>query len=199
MKKITSILMCLAAACIFAACAKSQTALEGADDFVSAIKGVRLYKGREILQRQFAGLESFGITDKQAKEALTDENIKAIADRILSVDYLLTQREAEKDGKAVVELSFKTYDYLTLAADTAVRLTKDIALSGKKPDSDEFRDMFIALFREKINKADATIDVVLNMYMEKEKDGWKITKVEDSNGNITKMYNSIYSMYKMAQ
>ena len=112
---------------------------------------------------------------------------------------MLTQREAEKDGKAVVELSFKTYDYLTLAADTAVRLTKDIALSGKKPDSDEFRDMFIALFREKINKADATIDVVLNMYMEKEKDGWKITKVEDSNGNITKMYNSIYSMYKMAQ
>ena len=145
------------------------------------------------------GLESFGITDKQAKEALTDENIKAIADRILSVDYLLTQREAEKDGKSVVELSCKTYDYLTLAADTAVRLTKDIALSGKKPDGDEFRDMFIALFREKINKADATIDVVLNMYMEKEKDGWKITKVEDSNGNITKMYNSIYSMYKMAQ
>ena len=144
-------------------------------------------------------MESFGITDKQAKEALTDENIKAIADRILSVDYLLTQREAEKDGKAVVELSFKTYDYLTLAADTAVRLTKDIALSGKKPDSDEFRDMFIALFREKISKADATIDVVLNMYMEKEKDGWKITKIEDSNGNITKMYNSIYSMYKMAQ
>ena len=193
MKKITSILMCLAAACIFAACAKSQTALEGADDFVSAIKAERYYSGN------LPGLESFGITDKQAKEALTDENIKAIADRILSVDYLLTQREAEKDGKAVVELSFKTYDYLTLAADTAVRLTKDIALSGKKPDSDEFRDMFIALFREKINKADATIDVVLNMYMEKEKDGWKITKVEDSNGNITKMYNSIYSMYKMAQ
>ena len=193
MKKITSILMCLAAACIFAACAKSQTALEGADDFVSAIKAERYCSGN------LPGLESFGITDKQAKEALTDENIKAIADRILSVDYLLTQREAEKDGKAVVELSFKTYDYLTLAADTAVRLTKDIALSGKKPDSDEFRDMFIALFREKINKADATIDVVLNMYMEKEKDGWKITKVEDSNGNITKMYNSIYSMYKMAQ
>ena len=130
---------------------------------------------------------------------MTDENIKAIADRILSVDYLLTQREAEKDGKAVVELSFKTYDYLTLAADTAVRLTKDIALSGKKPDSDEFRNMFIALFREKISKADAATDVVLNMYMEKEKDGWKITKIEDSNGNITKMYNSIYSMYKMAQ
>ena len=123
----------------------------------------------------------------------------SIKDISVSVDYLITQRAAEKDGKAVVELSFKTYDYLTLAADTAVRLTKEIALSGKKPDSDEFRDMFIALFREKINKADATIDVVLNMYMEKEKDGWKITKVEDSNGNITKMYNSIYSMYKMAQ
>ena len=197
MKKITSILICLAAACIFAACAKSQT--EGADDFVSAIKAYDFIKAERYYSGNLPGLESFGITDKQAKEALTDKNIKAIADRILSVDYLLTQREAEKDGKAVVELSFKTYDYLTLAADTAVRLTKDIALSGKKPDSDEFRDMFIALFREKISKADATIDVVLNMYMEKEKDGWKITKIEDSNGNITKMYNSIYSMYKMAQ
>ena len=196
MKKFTSILMCLAAACIFAACAKSQTALEGADDFVSAIKAYDFIKAERYYSGNLPGLESFGITDKQAKEALTDKNIKAIADRILSVDYLLTQREAEKDGKAVVELSFKTYD---LAADTAVRLTKDIALSGKKPDSDEFRDMFIALFREKISKADATIDVVLNMYMEKEKDGWKITKIEDSNGNITKMYNSIYSMYKMAQ
>ena len=199
MKKITSILMCLAAACIFAACAKSQTALEGADDFVSAIKAYDFIKAERYYSGNLPGLESFGITDKQAKEALTDKNIKAIADRILSVDYLLTQREAEKDGKAVVELSFKTYDYLTLAADTAVRLTKDIALSGKKPDSDEFRDMFIALFREKISKADAATDVVLNMYMEKEKDGWKITKIEDSNGNITKMYNSIYSMYKMAQ
>lgn len=199
MKKITSILICFAAACIFAACAKSQTALEGADDFVSAIKAYDFIKAERYYSGNLPGLESFGITDKQAKEALTDKNIKAIADRILSVDYLLTQREAEKDGKAVVELSFKTYDYLTLAADTAVRLTKDIALSGKKPDSDEFRNMFIALFREKISKADAATDVVLNMYMEKEKDGWKITKVEDSNGNITKMYNSIYSMYKMAQ
>lgn len=199
MKKFTSILMCLAALCILAGCAKSQTALEGADDFVSAIKEYDFIKAERYYGGDLPGLESFGITDEQAKEALTDENIKAIADKILSVDYVLTQREAEKDGKAVVEVSFKTYDYLTLAADTAVRLTKDIALSGAKPTGDEFRDMFIELFREKINKADAATDVVLNMYMEKEKDGWKITKIEDSNGNITKMYNSLYSMYKMAQ